>query len=264
MFKDHKNLSCADGERMIDYLYGEISRSEKIKYEAHLNECAECAAELADLGFARASIREWKQADFSNLETPIFDASLIKPVESEISNKVPGKADGWFVGLKKYLSFNPGLAGAALAAIVVCVGAALLALSLAGSRNNDVAKKTGNVNSSPKTAVAPTVETNSTAVPETIESADNQSPALPKTAVAPQTSPRENQTLPNKTAVKISSDAPKKNKADASVRQPKVVNDNAKKSPPVQKRRVPNINDAEDEEDETIRLADLFAELDTK
>jgi hypothetical protein len=68
---------------------------------------------------------------------------------------------------------------------------------------------------------------------------------------------------PSKSIVRVSSSSHEKN-SDSFARSPKETNEAIKKTPPVRKKQIPNLNDAEDDEDETIRLADLFDELDTK
>lgn len=49
------------------------------------------------------------------------------------------------------------------------------------------------------------------------------------------------------------------------MRSSKDANDSVKKiAPVVKKQPIPNLNDAEDEEDKTVRLADLFDEIDAR
>ena len=65
---------------------------------------------------------------------------------------------------------------------------------------------------------------------------------------------------PEKAVVKVSAAAPK-NSANNSADAPRESSD--KKPSPIKKQRVPNLNELGEDEDESIRLADLFDELDT-
>ncbi|MCY7347082.1 MAG: hypothetical protein LH614_12775 [Pyrinomonadaceae bacterium] len=256
------NSSCAFSEQLITYLYSEGGGQETIKFEAHLPDCPNCSAELEGFGFARSSILDWKAAEFSNLETPIFDISLIEAIKSNSTVTVSNQSREWFGGIKSIFSFNSQWAAAALAVLVVCGGAAWLALNFSGDRNN-IAQNAENTNLI-KASVSPTIAINPQ--PKEVKNAAEKakkSAASIETTDLPKPIMREKQTITNKSIVKISSDAPKNN-SETSVRNPKTANDNGKKSAPVQKQKVPNLNSLEDEEDETIRLADLFAELDTR
>lgn len=256
------DFSCGYGEQTLDYLYGEIERTEKIKYEAHLENCPNCADELAGFGFVRASITDWKTASFSNLKTPILDTGFIKSADGKSIADASNKTSGWFEGFRKVFSFNAGFAAAALAVTVFCVGIVWFAPNFSGSKNYDVAGNADNINSL-KTAASPTIEVNPAVRKEAATSKETKSKAESENAEFSKQLPKENKTAFTESAVKISSDA-SNSTADNLIRRPKTSGENPKKSPPAQKKKVPNLNDSEDEEDETIRLADLFAELDTK
>lgn len=254
------NSSCTFGEQLITYLYGETAGQETIKFEAHLADCPNCSAELKGFGFARTSILDWKAAEFSNLETPIFDVSLFETAKSNSIAPVSHESRDWFGGIKSIFSFNSQWA-AALTVLVVCVGVTLFTLKFSGSKN-DIAQNADNTNLI-KASVSPTAAINRKPeeIKNTVEKTEKSATSF--AADVPKSTLREKQTITNKSIVKISSDAPKNN-SETSVRNLKTATDNIKKSSPVQKQKVPNLNSLKDEEDETIRLADLFAELDTK
>jgi len=255
---NHKNSSCAFAEQIVSYLYDEFERDEKIKFEAHLADCSFCADEYAGFGFVRSSVLEWRNEDFSKLATPTFDIPAVKNQKS-----LPGvstESRSWLGDFRKMFSFNPALAMAGLAVLVVCAGITLFALNFSG--NNEVAEK-GIEKNAVKTPVSPTVE-----ILKKLDEKNGGDKEVEKSAppasetvnFSPQKE-RERQIVPVKSVVKVSGNAPKNSSNNPAVNL-KETSD--RKTPPVRKRQVPNLNDLDDDDDETIRLADLFDELDTK
>ena len=152
------NSSCAFSEQLISYLYGEGGGQETVKFKAHLADCPNCSAELKGFGFARSSILDWKAAEFSNLETPIFDISLTESIKSTSIVTVSNQSRDWLGGIKSIFSFNSQWATAALAVLVIGGGAAWLALNFSGERNN-IAQNADNTNLI-KASVSPTIAIN--------------------------------------------------------------------------------------------------------
>lgn len=50
---------CNDKTLLVSYLYGECLEAERWAFEKHLTECADCAAEVAELRGIRSSLSEW-------------------------------------------------------------------------------------------------------------------------------------------------------------------------------------------------------------
>ena len=53
-------FQCDDKQRLIDYLYGEISVHDRAAIDAHLNACAACATEASELRAVRADLGAWQ------------------------------------------------------------------------------------------------------------------------------------------------------------------------------------------------------------
>jgi hypothetical protein len=49
-----------DKERLVAYVYDEMSADERSRFERHLAECAECREEIADLRSARVHLAAWR------------------------------------------------------------------------------------------------------------------------------------------------------------------------------------------------------------
>jgi anti-sigma factor RsiW len=54
---------CDDKQRLIAYLYGEVSDADRATFDAHLATCAACAAEVADLRAVRVDLAAWQPPD---------------------------------------------------------------------------------------------------------------------------------------------------------------------------------------------------------
>jgi anti-sigma factor RsiW len=259
---NNNHKSCQFAEQTISYLYGESGASEKTEFESHLKTCPTCADELDSFGFIRSAVLDWRNEDFAKLQTPAFDIPATKSenVFSPATNSTESRS--WFGGLGKIFSFNPALA--AFAVLVVCVGAALFAFKFSGGDGGEIAGNKNNANLAQAAAASPIIE--ATKKPEVIIIGDEDSrkslPTVVKTDDSSRRAARERQIVPVKSAVKVS-DGSSKIDTGSSARSTKNANDNIKKIAPVKNQQVPNLNVADDE-DETIRLADLFDEIDAR
>jgi hypothetical protein len=54
---------CDDKQRLIGYLYGELTDGDRATFDAHLATCAACAAEVADLRAVRVDLTAWQPPD---------------------------------------------------------------------------------------------------------------------------------------------------------------------------------------------------------
>ena len=271
---NHKNSSCAFAEHLVSYLYGEIAGSEKIEFETHLENCSGCADELAGFGLVRSSILDWRK-EFSAIEMPAF--VLPEAQARQFSETVSIENHSWFGEIRKLFSFTPTWAAGAGAVLAVCVGLTLLAINFSGN-----GERAGNdlkdVNSG---VVSPTVEKKTQppekadkkgAVEKSTEYSSNSGASKPGDLAdkAPATT-KNDPAVPNNSAVKISSGSRNSAFEEKSSQSP---NDSAparanqdggiKKSPSVKARKAPKLVEDEDDEDDSLRLADLFEEIGAK
>ena len=243
---NYHNSSCAFAEQVVSYLYGEENALEKTAFEAHLSSCSSCAEELAGFEFVRSSIIEWKRADFFNLETPSIEIPYRAAVSTEKQSP--------FSGIRRFFAFSPAFSIAS-AAIIVCVGLGLLALNF--STTGEVAKD----NNKPAESVVSPVSEKQVEQPvkETVERIAVQPAAnerlKPSESVA---------RIASKNQIVTASNNPTKNRIvtpnPKNVTKIREIKDN-KDALAVQKQSIPKLNNIEEEEeDNSLRLADLFAE----
>ena len=222
--------ACSPPEELAALLYGEMDAASRASIETHLAACDACTGEFADLSFARLDVYEWHRDEFVEMATPPI---VIPYGEAVARSSWLAAFRGLFAGYGQWAT-----AGAAFAAVAMVV----FGVWLYGSKPVDVARtdnpSVGNpVNERP--AAAPT--------PGTVENKPqiNQPDAEPQKASAE--------------PVKKQPVQPTKVPANPSVRvRPANRAVQAKQPAP------PRLNDFEDEDDTTLRLGDLLAEVDTR
>ncbi len=110
-----KNLNCEFAAETLDFLYGELNDAAEKSFHLHLNECSECADEIREFSGLRFSIREWKAAEFDKLSTPEisipYQTAATKTVETVNSVSL-------FETIRRYFTFSPVLSGAAAVLII--------------------------------------------------------------------------------------------------------------------------------------------------
>ena len=257
----YKNSDCAFAEPLISYFYGESGAAEKIEFETHLETCAGCVNQLTEFAFARSAIREWRGLEFDRLATPIFEIPA-KSVYPQPSAENPRSR---FSDWRRIFTFKPALGMAAGVLLIGLCGAAIFIFNAPGE--NEIAGSTGNQNTL-KTAVAPANE-KFAARPNQI-AADNHENSAAPSAPLPTKAVDKKFAAPKAPTVKVSANAPV-NKLPEMVPSRVVQKTNGKnavqtdqKAAVAEKTRNPRLTEAEDEEDNSVRLADLFDEIGTK
>ncbi|HEX6279239.1 MAG TPA: zf-HC2 domain-containing protein [Pyrinomonadaceae bacterium] len=218
---------CSHAGDMLGYLYDEISAADRAAFELHLADCGTCIDDFAELSQSRYPVYEWKQIDFDPLQTPTIVISYQTETASMIAR------------LWDLLAPGRGFAVAGAAAAVLV--ALMTGYFLLGRQDvtNDLAAV--DPTSSPeKFAVVPspskTVEERSEDMPGAIER------------------------VPVKKQVETRPVEPVK----ASTRQiPKAANPRRPGQTVRRSDPIPVLSTADDFEDDSLRLADLFEDIDT-
>ena len=274
---NHNNSNCEFAAETVAYLYGEIEAREKIEFETHLQSCSGCSEELAGFGLIRSSIFEWKD-EFSALKTPAFNLPIEKAQKFSEMVSVSTRKNLWLDNLRELLSFSPSRAFAAFAALIFCAGSTIFVFNFSGDSNNgEIAESEFNKNVAP--VISPTIERQIKQSDE-IENARENSSGKPlepqeqnikkseREAIEPT---QANAPVVKEAVVKVSSNPrktvvdnkPSPNSNDSSEKEKVSYKENRKASP-VKAQNAPKLIDDEETEDDSVRLADLFDEIDTK
>ena len=252
MFSNNNhNSSCAFAEQIVSYIYDEASAKEKTEFESHLPNCLNCADEIAGFGFVRSSINEWRKDEFFTLESPALEIPALRPANLAQTTVVSNEKDSWIDELRKLFSFSPAWA-VGFGALIISIG---LVWMFFGSSQNDLADKSSEIPS-----VAPVIENKTVSNPKEEITQNSQVEKVAETpkAVENKHTAQKNQVVKaSNNTPKLKSVTPKKNETVAG-------NKPNKKSNNVQKQEVPTLSNLKEEEDKSLRLAELFDEIDTK
>lgn len=269
------NSNCEFAAETVAYLYGEIAAREKIEFETHLQSCSSCSEELAGFGLIRSSIFEWKD-EFSALKTPAFNLPTETGQKFSETISVSTRKSSWFDGLRELLSFSPLRVFAAFAALIFCVGLTIFVLNFSGNSNNgEIAESEVNKKVAP--VMSPTVEKRIIR-PDEIENAkensfgksfEPQEQKIKKSEREATEPAQPNAPVAKEAVVIVSGNSRKTTIDNKSSQNPNGSSgkDNRKenrKAIPARAQKAPTLVDDEETDDDSLRLADLFDEIDTR
>ena len=224
-----KNL-CSNGGDLLAYLYDEMPAADRETFELHLADCVSCIDEFAEISQGRYPVYEWKALEFDPMPTPRF----VMPVEQATA--------GLFDKLRTAFTANRGFAfGSAAATILVAIFAAYAVYIQNGSENVVAVVQAEPPASPVQKVVAP--------------------PAGPELKSSIREEPTE------RVAAKPKSISKPAEIVKVSVRKSKrhepARGSELKASPVPQKqiRSIPVLSIAEDDEDDSLRLSDLFEDI---
>lgn len=132
-FTNFADQACENAADSVAYIYGELDRSSRVRFEAHLAGCDTCVEELAGVSLSRLSVYEWNRDVFAKLETP----EITIPYPAERPQDVSETGVSYFDRIAAFL-FRPAFAGG-FAALIVAVIAGI-ALFSTETENDSLAK----------------------------------------------------------------------------------------------------------------------------
>lgn len=269
-----ENISCAFAGQIVSYLYDEADAREKSKIETHLSSCAVCAEELAGLAAIRSSVIEWRNEEFSPLALPAIEIPYAKPPVLSKSETNSNVSDSLVNALRNLFSLSPALtASASFAVIAVLFG--LIFLTAKSPNKIEVAdtksEKAEQILSAPQISNenSPALALNENSPIETNQTQPAEQTVNSDISVK-KADQKENSGLPaaqKNPIVKISETTKKPakiNKVEPNPIKIKADNIENKKSVFAGTGKIPRLNNVEEEEDKSLRLAELFDEDDAK
>ncbi len=229
-----QEADCGFAADVLSYLYGELPANETATVESHLRECVGCAAEAESFAALRSSIADWKH-EFDLMPTPPIRVDE----RQSVAPAVPSTSI--FDAIRAFLAGFPTLAATSAAALLIAGFGAFYLLTL--DRDNDVAETSQN-----RPKASPTTKSTPAAKSEPVDTTAAVTNVPAKTTEAPadvkpvKTAERQPRSTPDKT--------PRTNNRKTNVNPPK--DDRA---------QAPTLIDENGDEDDTLRLADLFDEI---
>ena len=242
MFDRKRNLDGDHGD-LLSYIYGEMDEQSRNIFESHLEECDDCAVDLGAFSDARLGVVEWRRSDFDHLATP----EIVIPQAEDVVVLVASPAkSGFFTGLAELIGSVPvfAKAGAGLVAAALLIGVIYVSFSANSSEvavadMNSKPEVRSQPDSAPVTLAPAPSSTVEIAKDDKFKSEDRPVPAVRR--VAPQT------------------------KVIGQGQQIAVNGPKARRLNPLRtetaKSVAPRLNSFDDEEDQTLRLSDLFSQV---
>ncbi len=226
-----KSGSCSFSAELVAYLYNEMTAAERDGFETHLADCYSCTDELADLSFARLDVYEWHRDEFAEMPTP----RIVIPYHETAQASWLDAVRAFFASPAQWAA-----AGGAFAVAAIVFGVWVYSPS-GGEVVKNVPAPTPAIEKAkpadPAGAQADAVVKDqkvSGDVDPTPTTAKAEEPKLIKTSLPREAKPSPQRAVKGQRAVQ-----PRRDSA-------------------------PRLNDFEDEDDDTLRLGDLLAEVDTR
>jgi hypothetical protein len=231
--------TCTFGGEILAYLYDELASEGRERFETHLEGCSLCIDEFAEISEARYSVYEWKTVEFSPLSTPRF----VIP-----AGNAPASAS-WLDSIRAAFAWNgiAALAGGIAILVLGVFGFAVLFNSPEAPVATAIQPPT--IRSEPSAVVSPT---------RSAEAADVDGTAFEVPDVTTIT-PRPSE--PETFAVRKRVGSPK-GKPLRSTRAEPVQTRRARPTPSLD--NSPTLGQYVDDRDESLRLSDLFDDLDSR
>ncbi len=267
---NHNNSTCAFAEQTVSYLYCEANVEEKTVFEAHLKSCSTCAEELANFSAVRSSVIKWRNEEFLSLEMPSIKIPYEKTREFYKSDTNSNVTRSWLAELRRLFSLSPALtASASFAIVAICLGIIFFANK---SSNNDEVADTSNKNTeqiiTSSSSEVGNENFSSTGTTEGLEKeiGETSSGKQSKSLIV-DTKNNGRKTMPDSSDARknsiakvsdVSRSSAKSLNREANSPKIKAASIENKKPAFAQTGKVPRLNNVEEEEDKSLRLAELF------
>ena len=263
---NHESSACAFESQVVSYLYAEINPTEKVEFESHIENCINCADEIAAFSGIRSSIKEWREIEFSTLETPALKIPQANFLNGK--NQTGEKTMSLFENLRNLFGFSNAWTqvAAAFAILAVCFGLVFVIFNF--SNGEDFAANQNKLELKPEIKQSEIPVNNVTNVekkedlPEKLveENFVNNNNSTEKKIFEKETIQAVNKSVDNKIRNKERTREiqPKKPSETQTANELK----KSKAKPLEQEPKLTNFSD--DSEDNSLRLADLFDEVETR
>lgn len=223
--------ACEREGEMLSYLYGELAADGRTRFETHLADCRSCIDEFAAVSHARFAVFEWQREEFAAIPTPKF--AIPYQTERETAGI------GFIESVRRLIAFGSGpaavFAAAAIVVSLVMFGYVFRGKSVETAKNTEIQlppiqklSETLPSDEKPSVAVVDTLSKDQTRVSVAKASVSSRV-SRASAAMRPVTMPTGRATAGNQRKIDLSD------------------------------RTLDNDPDT----DETLRLADLFADVDT-
>jgi hypothetical protein len=237
-----QNLSNEHGFEFLSYIYSELDETARDKLEEHLVGCDDCTFELAAYSDARLGVIEWRREDFDHLESPAIVIPWVSQNEPALQAEPVGSISRFIEALSSFPLFAK--AGMGLAAGALAFAVFYFAAYSPSEQTKEVAT---NKSAETKPLVTPSDKPgNEVGTVAVAIKKDETSPTeIRNIAALPERVRRQ------AAAVKVNGRLPLVHKSETASTNKAVT------------KSAPTLSTVEEDKDNSLRLADLFAEIGT-
>ncbi len=237
------NKNCASEGELIAYLYNEMPLASRTQFESHFADCSLCIDAFAEVADSRFSVYEWQRLEFAPLETPVIQIPYGSAVRSS----------SWISSLKEAFSTRPQFAFASAFGAVFMIVALGYFMPINDSPTNDIA--TVPLAEEPRSAIVSPADINVNADSESAKGTEIDVDSERETTV----SLVEDESRPQSVRQPSSSRSIRETRPRQRFQpQPteRISTVNATQT-------APRLNEFDDVADDSLRLADLFDDIET-
>ncbi len=266
MFTNNHHQKCGFEGLLVSYIYDEIGASEKSKFEKHLDDCKICVEEFSSLGFVRSSINDWKDMEFSQLQTPSIRIPEIEP-KRDVEFIKPTRTTTRFALIRDLFSLKPTWATATsiAAALTIIVGIVFVIVNISNSPEVTETRKS-------ISPTAPKFEEKDQLfdLPDENGQSADEKVIQPAPEMVRETLPKtvDNDKASEKREKVVVANRPKKNETDNKLSnkpgEGAFANKNDRLATQQKPGEIPKLTNFDVDEDDSLRLADLFDEVGSK
>jgi hypothetical protein len=263
---NHHNSRCGFEELLVSYIYDEIDSPEKSDFEKHLDGCKTCIDEFSSFGLVRSSINDWRTFEFAELATPPISIPELEttPMRSFVTSKNRRSRFHWIGDI---FSITPNWATATSIAAILAMVVGITFVILNFSNSPEVSKQNEVVipveSKDLEKTISDKVPIDNIQLPEN-ELADPNPDlvreTLPKTIENSKPSINVERNLPVDRTKKIETKKRQVNRPSETT----IANKTDRLKQVQKSGQTPKLTNFEVEEDDSLRLADLFEEVGSK
>lgn len=264
---DNHKHACEFAEESVAFLYGEMDEAQNAKFSLHLKNCSSCADELKAFSSIHSAIQNWKSAEFDVLAAPVIE--IPKDLRQKFGAEV-SVSNSWLANLRERFSFTLGwVQVGAFAALLISLAFGLYFLSFSG--NQELASKKNETKifteAAPRSVDKNAVNAKSdsdfqnqgiSTESENSKTSDSLTYVQPDEKIS-----RTKKSVPAKVLVNLKNSGVTEKSLKQPLNRKIKAPENYANAAQVNNRNLPKLNNLPEEaEEEDLRLADLFNEID--
>ncbi len=239
--------ACNRASEIPEYIYQELTDRGRVELERHFSACAGCAAELKGMTNAHLAVMQWRDESFAGLSTP----KIVIPFGENQSDQAGTVNSGWLdsihrlLGNSTALQWGGGLVAVAAVALIAFIAVNMIRVPVQPSVAKESSPRVDGAVAGRNEIPQQVINENVARLPDEAGVVDTRSPTKVSTGLRSRSSGGSNgRRSPRSGQVAVDLNG----------------NGRAKKSNG-SARKLPSLNDVADDDDNSLRLSDLFEEI---